>query len=80
MICDKDNELGDFLFRLVVSNCENIAISPEWWEQLDESQKEQIISKVSSMSDSFSMTEPIYLMRGLEGICNWDFKVISKME
>jgi len=80
MIHNNDNMLGDFLFRLVITNCENLAISPKWWERLLEDQKEQITSRASLMADIFSMTEPFYLMKGLEGISHWDFDVISNME
>ena len=80
MIHNNDNVLGDFLFRLAITNCENIAISPKWWERLLDDQKEQITSKISLMADNFSMIEPFYLMKGLEGISHWDFDVISNME
>jgi len=68
--------LGDFLFRMVISNCENHAIAPGWWEDLTKEQKEQIESKVTLMANSFSMTKPSYLMEGLEGIAPWDFESI----
>jgi hypothetical protein len=75
------NVLGDSLFRLVMTNCENSAISPRWWESLPESQKEEITSRASWTADVFAMTEPSYLMEGLEGICNWTFgRVVSNME
>ena len=80
MIHNKNNTLSDFLFRLVVTNCENTAISPKWWEHLPEDQKEQIKSKASLMADIFSVTTPPYLIKGLEGISRWDFNVISNME
>ena len=80
MIHDKNNVLGDFLFRLVITSCENIAVSPNWWERLPENQKEQITLRETLRSDVFSMTKPFYLMKGLEGISNWDFKsVLSNM-
>ena len=39
------HRLGDLLFRMAISNCENLAVAPEWWESLPEKQKEQIESK-----------------------------------
>ena len=81
MMHNNDNTLGDSLFRLVMTNCENLAISPKWWERLPEDQKEQITSKASLTADIFSMTKPFYLMKGLEGISHWEFEgVKSKMK
>lgn len=72
--------LGDLLFRLVISNCENHAISPQWWENLPSYLKEQIIHRASKMVDVLSNTPRSYLMEGLEGIVNWRFdNVISTM-
>ena len=75
---DNRNVISDSLFRIVMTNCENMAISPRWWESLDESQNERITSRASCTADIFAMTQPSYLMQGLEGICNWTFgRVIS---
>ena len=76
-----NQNLGDCLFRMVVSSCENLAISPKWWDELPKHHKEQISSRVSSMADIFSMTKHDYLVKGLEGIVQWSFEyVISNME
>jgi hypothetical protein len=80
MISEK-REIGDLLFRLVISNCENHAISPQWWENLPEQHKEQIIEKSSIGVSFFVNTPPSYLMEGLEGISNWKFEnVITNVE
>jgi len=80
-IAHGNQNLGDCLFRLAISNCENLAISPQWWDELPKDHKEQISSRVSSMADIFSMTKHTYLMKGLEGIVQWSFEeVISNME
>ncbi len=72
--------LDDLLFRLVISSCENHAISPQWWENLSDSLQEQIISRASKMADVLSNTPRSYLMEGLEGIATWKFdNVISNM-
>ena len=74
-------KLEDFLFRLVISGCENHAISPGWWDQLPDNHKEKVLERVNMDSNIHSMTQPSYLMSGLEGISDWKFgKVISKME
>jgi hypothetical protein len=74
-------KLEDMLFRLVISNCENHAISPQWWDNLPDIQKEQIISRASKMADVLANTPQSYLMEGLEGIATWKFNsVISNMQ
>jgi len=81
MIHNDYDTLGDFLFRLVMSSCENLAISPKWWEGLPLDKKEQVTSKASLSADIFSTLNPFYLMEGLEGISQWSFeRVISNME
>jgi len=75
------NYLGDLLFRLVISSCENLAISPEWWDQLDQNNKEQILSYARLNANVFTAIKPTYLMEGLEGIAHWEFEsVISDMQ
>lgn len=74
-------KLEDLLFRLVISNCENHAISPQWWEKIADSQQEQIILRASKMADVLSNTPQSYLMEGLEGIATWKFNnVISNIK
>ena len=81
MIYEDSDSLTDYLFRLVMTNCENLAISPKWWEKLDGDKKEKIIGRVTSMADILSITEQSYLMEGLEGISNWKFEnVISNID
>lgn len=72
---------GDVLFGMVISACENVAISPEWWDQFPVNYRNQIESCACLGADVFSITKPTYLMKGLEGIVSWEFdQVISKME
>lgn len=73
--------LSDYLFRLAMTNCENLAISPKWWENLEKDKKESIIDRITFTTDIFVDTEQSYLMKGLEGISNWKFeKLISNMD
>lgn len=81
MIYEDVESLSDHLFRLAMTNCENLAISPQWWEKLEGDKKETIMNKVTSMADIFSITKNSYLMDGLEGITNWKFDhIISIMD
>lgn len=73
------SSLSNHLFRLAMTNCENLAISPRWWESLDQEVREKIADKAASTADIFSDIEPSYLMDGLDGISGWKFdKVFSK--
>jgi hypothetical protein len=65
--------LGDHLFRLVISCCENVAIAPRWWEHLPEVARLAIQEAAGRMADIFALPEPDYLARGLEGISTWRF-------
>ena len=77
----ENRKLEDMLFRLVISNCENHAISPQWWDSLPALHKEQIIDRASRMADVLVKTHQSYLMEGLEGIAGWKFQsVISNMK
>lgn len=81
MIHDDPNSLSDYLFRLAMTNCENLAISPKWWENLTEDKKETITDRITFMADIFTVTDQSYLTKGLEGISNWKFEnVISNMD
>jgi hypothetical protein len=72
---------GDSLFRFVVSNCENIAMRPQWWESLTEQQRNEIAMTATYQSDVFSLPRGDQLVRGLENISHWQFEeVISDMD
>lgn len=70
----ENNSIDDMLFRLIISNCENYAISPEWWNNLTEIQKEEIEIKATQTMGLFTPYPPTALQDGLNGIANWDFK------
>jgi len=70
------NDLGDLLFRFVVSTCENIAFSPTWWEKSNEKQLKMVVDRASYMADPFTKLDPNYLVGGLSGISNWKFPYI----
>lgn len=69
-------DIGDLLFRFVISNCENIAFSPDWWESLSESDISQISGRVSSMANIFSKVKRNYLAEGMSGISKWRFEKV----
>jgi hypothetical protein len=64
--------LGDFLFRFVVSSSENLAMSPTWWESLSESQRADIEQAASYGIKIFSPLRNDYLTYGLQS-SEWEF-------
>jgi hypothetical protein len=74
VIHQKSSSGGDAMFRMVVSNCENLAVSPAWWESLPAEQQAAVTARLSHGADIFTPTDPEYLRRGLEGICRWEFE------
>lgn len=69
----QNSNIGDLLFRLIMSNCENIAFTPIWWDGLTEDARTQIKQRAESMVDTLTLVQPNYLMTGLEEIVNWEF-------
>jgi hypothetical protein len=70
-------DLGDLLLRFVISNCENFAISPRWWESLPENEKEIIRNHAALGASPFSVIKPTYLLEGLEGVSKWEFETVQ---
>lgn len=67
---------GDEMFRLVISNCENLAISPAWWDGLTPERQHEVTARMSSSANFFTPTSNLYLAQGLEGICGWEFESV----
>jgi hypothetical protein len=81
MIYNNSELLSDYLFRLVISNCDNLAISPSWWIDLGKEKQDKILERINLTSDNFEITEHSYLMKGLEGISDWKFEnVLSNID
>ena len=68
--------LGDSLFRFVVSSSENLAMSPIWWESLSISQRSEIEQAASYGIKIFSPLRNDYLTSGLEG-AEWEFNRVT---
>ena len=70
----KGNSLTDLLFNFVLQNCENVAFSPEWWNNLSEIERIKIIDIVQKRNSMFydvsaDKNEKIEL-----NIPDWNFK------
>lgn len=72
-ICQSSN-VGDLLFRLIISNCENIAFAPTCWDGLTENARTQIKQRAESMVDLLIPIQPNYLSVGLEKLAGWEFE------
>ncbi|MCP4651366.1 MAG: hypothetical protein GY853_14970 [PVC group bacterium] len=67
------DKMGDLLFRLLISYCDNYAFSPKWWEALPSTCVEAITERASWLTSPFCGIKPTYLQEGLKGIVMWDF-------
>ncbi|CAK8710971.1 MAG: hypothetical protein D3920_01700 [Candidatus Electrothrix sp. AW2] len=73
--------VSDILFRMVIINCENCAISPEWWESLEEEQREEVAAAGASNTYPYTPMKNTYLSEGVDGISGWHFaNIMSNME
>jgi len=60
----------------VVSNCENLALSPAWWESLNENQRADVAKFANHGADIFTPVRSDYLIKGLENISGWEFDYV----
>lgn len=73
-------DYSDHLFRLAIMT-ENHAISPKWWDGLEENVKQKITERASILASPFSAPDQFYLNEGLEGAVNWKVdSVVSNMD
>ncbi|MCD9008225.1 hypothetical protein LDO31_18710 [Luteimonas sp. XNQY3] len=64
---------ADAMFRMVVSNCENTAFSPLWWEQQSPGQKAAVLECLARGVDMLVPIDPAYLSKRAEGVSQWEF-------
>lgn len=76
-VADESGGLGDPLFRFVVSSCENLAMSPAWWESLTDGQRSEITKSANHGANMFSPIRSDYLLSGLENISGWEFDYVK---
>ena len=80
-LCHQGQSFDDVLFRLLFSTCENMALSPLWWESLEKLDKDLITKRITASTDPHIAIDPLYLNVGLEGVCNWKLShVYSEMD
>lgn len=73
---DSPSKGADAMFRLVISNCENLAFAPEWWEARTEEEQQTVTQCLERGVNIFAPIEPDYLTRGAEGLCLWEFDAV----
>ncbi len=74
LACHEGMRASDALLRFSFSTCENHAIRPSWWHDLNDSAKQQILDRAFLMVSPTTPVPPNYLADGLEGIATWDFE------
>ena len=75
-----DGCLADLLLRLAISNCENLALAPKWWETLSEVQQSQMLDMATLWTDIFCAIKTTYLSEGKTGIATWEVnRIIDNM-
>lgn len=52
-------KLGGAIFNIIFSFCENLHISPEWWEGLEDNAKEFLIDRYNDVSDEVRKVYPL---------------------
>lgn len=64
---------ADVMFGMVLSNCENLAVSPAWWDGLPSEQQDAVMARLSYGTNIFAPINPDYLAECLDGACHWKF-------
>ena len=67
----------DVLLRFSFSTCENHAFRISWWDTVAESDKQAVIARMILMIHPGIPIPSNYLVEGLEGIADWEFKYVQ---
>lgn len=71
------DNLSDLLFKFILLNSENFALSPIWWESLSTDKQKEISKAVTHMMQPTLAIRQYYLYNGLENIAKWNFETIQ---
>lgn len=72
------NTLEDMMFRLLMTSCENLAFSPEWYESLKDGER-LTLNEFATYGVSFAaIPRHDYLKSGLENFINWKFDHVQE--
>jgi len=71
---ERDDNLGDLLFRFLMKSCENTAFSPIFWESLELSEQNEISKVITNILHPSIAIPRDYLQKDLSGISKWNFK------
>jgi len=67
-------QLEDYLFQLMILNCENHALSPKWWDGLSQPEAKVLCSMMEQQADIFSEIESNYLATPPLNLIDWKLK------
>jgi len=67
-------QLEDYLFHLMILNCENHALSPSWWDGLSQPKAKVLCSMMEKQADIFSEIKSDYLATPPLNLIDWKLK------
>lgn len=71
--CRTSDRFEDLLFGMILSGCENLAISPEWLERRQACEIKRMEEAISSGANLFARGEMREVIGSLNGISDWKF-------
>ena len=72
--------LEGLLINLILTSCENMAISPTWLESLSVSQRDAVTQAISYGADPLSLPRQDYLATSLEELVDWRIDSVFESE
>lgn len=76
----RGDDLGGQLLGLILAGCENIGVSPVWFEALTAVEVAEISKRMSLGSDVQSVTPSNYLSNGPSNLADWNFSAVIDSE
>jgi len=67
-----DGELTDGILGLLFEYCENLQVNPDWWEGLDDDQRNGLIAKMRKSADTVEARDSDCMALAVTGIQPWD--------
>jgi len=69
--------LGNAIFRLAIQCCENLAISPDWFESIPIDKINTICKILTDYYNPLTIIKPNYLNKGFENIVDWKIDTVE---
>ncbi len=74
----KPARVSDALIRFIFYSCENLYVSPVWWERLEIDKRKSLIDRSASMSDPSEDYDPKYLKDDNVNYDDWKYEETIK--